>query len=180
VPDLLRLTYRAAARAQINAASNRLPRGWGQVLDGLAAIYLTRVQALTPIGAGAPGHKAGTLRASWKVRTEGRGITARRTLYTPQRYLKWVIQGRPAIDHRPPPESAAERAARRKRGEKRVFPQKRLHFWIGNREFYRWAVRAQAPNNFVPRARTQARREARGQYGPLVRRILVRSQAHHW
>lgn len=174
MPDFLRLRYRAQARREMLGRADRLPRGWGLALDGIAAIYKEQLQAETPEGAGAPGHEPGTLRKDWTIRPSGRGLRASRRIFNPHRYLKWVLEGRPAIDHRPPPESAAERKARRKRGEKRVFPQKRLHFWIGNREFYRWYVRAQAPNNFIPRARERARREARRRFPEFAGRVMGR------
>lgn len=157
MPDLIRINYRlAGAQAGVRATAKRLPNGWALVQDEAADLYLAELMADTPEGHGL---QPGGLKAGWKTRREGAGATATRLVYNTRPYLRWVIKGRDAIDQRTKP----------------VDERWPLHFWIDRQEFYRWKVKAVAPNPFHRNAIRRARRKVARSLSIAARALIARS-----
>jgi hypothetical protein len=161
MPDLVRLSLVPAhASGAVRAQGARLARGFGGVMDDVAELYRVALVQRTPVShSGGPRSRAGRTRAGWKVRREGRGLQATRVVYNTQDTLRFVLQGRAAIDMRT-----------------RTGPARHpLHFWIDGEEFYRWHVKAAPANNFVPAAMRAARAQVRRQFPDATRQLMARS-----
>jgi hypothetical protein len=170
-PDLLSLHYATGgARAVLDAAATRLPRGWGGFLDQAAGIYVYELKVRTPRGTGGDptGPASGTLARNWLYRRTGTGAASGRQVYNRMAYLKFVIQGRGAID--------MTRGGGRIVSAERRYP---LHFWINGQEFYRWRVRRARPNPFHIEAIWTARRRTAAELNQFAAGIIPRSLARN-
>lgn len=139
MPDLVSLRYPTkGARQALELQAARLPYGWGRVLDKAGAINVEELEKRTPVGEGLT---PGGLKRGWRLRRSRPGGVSSVTVYNVQGYLRFVIKGRPAIDN-----------------TAKGYP---LHFWIAGTEFYRWRVKAAAPNPFHLNAIRAARARIR-------------------
>ena len=140
------------ARKVIDAQARRLPAGFGIAMDNAAEIYRQSLVAYTPVGVG---EHPGRLRAGWRVRRVSAGGRASRHIYNTERYLKYVLAGRGAIDQRGRPNA------------------KRLRFVVSGIVFYRWRVGPAKANPFHLRAARAARAQVREQIRADLRSILA-------
>lgn len=165
--DLIALSYPTrGAKAVLDAAATRLPRGWGGMMDRGAGIYVYELKIRTPRGTGGDptGPAPGTLARNWTYRRTGAGAATGRRIYNRMAYLRFVIQGRAAIDMR--------RGGQRIVSAGRRYP---LHFWINGQEFYRWRVRRARPNPFHIEAIWSARRRVAGELHTFARDLIPRN-----
>lgn len=140
------------ARKVIEEQARRLPAGFGRAMDTAGKIYKEKLADYSPVG---KGEKPGKLKAGWKVKRISSGGTASRNIYNTQRYLKWVLKGRPAIDQRGKPNA------------------KRLRFVVSGVVIYRWKVKKAEANPFHLRAAVAARREINIQLHGDMRNIFT-------
>ena len=158
MPDFIKLRYPTrGARAVLSDQAQRLPYRWGIALDRVAAIHVEELEKRTPEShSGEPGHRGGGAKRGWRVRRVGRGATAARIVYNLRFYVDILRTGRSEIP---------------KPGQRL---QKPLHFWANGREYYRWHVKAVAPNRFVENARAAAKRRQAKELQAAARAVITR------
>jgi hypothetical protein len=150
------------ARKVIETQARRLPSGFGKALDQGAETYRQELIKRTPRGRGP---NPGRLQAGWRVRRVGRGSRATRVVYNREKYLRYVLGGRGAID-----QIASGR--RYWDAEKKVW-RGALRIPIGGRVLFRWRVGAAKANPFHVAAVRSARRLVSKQLAASTKAIIV-------
>jgi hypothetical protein len=81
------------ARKVIDAQARRLPRGFGQMLDAGAQIYIEELVLRTPVGERGEGDNRPHARDSWRSRRSGSGGSASRQVVNLRGHIRFVIGG---------------------------------------------------------------------------------------
>lgn len=153
-----------SVRAFLHGLDIEVSRGTKDVAVAVAEEYRKALVRRTPVGNSLDPRRAegpGALKRGWFLLVLDSGPNPRVLVLNKQKYLKWVLRGRAAIDQRLKPKS-------------RRWP---LHFYIGSRSYYRWFVKGVAPNDFDRQAILAARRPANKAAENELRKIVRRAKA---
>lgn len=138
---------------------------WADVVMGVADLTIKALHDAAPVGEEGPDdedtEEPRHMRDAFYTEVVRRGSRPRVLIKNKKWYLRLVLGGRKAIDQRlKPPE--------------RRWP---LHFYSDGQEYYRWFVKASAPNPFDKRAVQSVRHRTEQLVAERTRRFLAEASA---